>query len=397
MRRPDPLPSRPQPTPEDPRESLDDEVEVAPTRFGKPKRTTKADEERSAEDAEPTSVDDIETDVDIDLDDAALLGLDEPSENSDHLTTAVITPLDNARKKKSLVRPSTLPATLEASGDDDAASSSDDSDDDVAAEAAEESPAVGIRDVWRAARAKRKALRSEVRRFTVRSRRRRLIWLSSLGAIILLIAGSISVAYSPLFAVQKITVQGAAAIDPAAIQEALNGEVGKPLALVSDSDIKAALVTFPFVETYSVQARPPHELVISIVERTPVGVIGTDAGFSVVDAAGVILSTTPEQPPGQPVLTIEGGIGSAAFTSAGMVIRSLPEQLRASLTAVTATTPSDVTLTLAPDGVQVIWGNADNAQDKIHALEGGMKAVANTPLENISVYDVSSPSAIVMR
>src|SRR4051794_15298445 len=37
------------------------------------------------------------------------------------------------------------------------------------------------RDVWRAARARRKTLRAEIRRFTQRSRRRRLIWLCSLG------------------------------------------------------------------------------------------------------------------------------------------------------------------------------------------------------------------------
>ena len=37
-------------------------------------------------------------------------------------------------------------------------------------------PSIGVRDVWRAARARRKALRAEVRRFTVRQRRRRMVW-----------------------------------------------------------------------------------------------------------------------------------------------------------------------------------------------------------------------------
>src|SRR5687767_13555731 len=65
------------------------------------------------------------------------------------------------------------------------------------------------RDVWRAARARRRALRSEIRRFTQRSRRRRIAWTVGIGAIVLLIGGSVAAAYSPLFAVEHITVAGA--------------------------------------------------------------------------------------------------------------------------------------------------------------------------------------------
>ena len=43
------------------------------------------------------------------------------------------------------------------------------------------------RDVWRAARARRKALRAEIRRFTQRSRRRRIAWLTAVGAVLLLV------------------------------------------------------------------------------------------------------------------------------------------------------------------------------------------------------------------
>src|SRR5690606_16615410 len=61
-------------------------------------------------------------------------------------------------------------------------------------------------DVWRAARARRKALRAEIRRFTQRSRRRRIVWWSALGAVVALVIGSVIAAYSPLFAVERITV-----------------------------------------------------------------------------------------------------------------------------------------------------------------------------------------------
>ncbi len=161
---------------------------------------------------------------------------------------------------------------------------------------ADEPEPTSTRDVWRAARARRKALRSEIRRFTQRSRRRRIIWLSSIGAVILLIGGSVAAAYSPLFAVEKITVVGAGSLDPAAIEAALGDQIGTPLALVDTSEVKAALLAFPLIETYALEARPPHDLTVRIVERTPVGVIRSGAGYTLVDAAGVALSTTSDQP-----------------------------------------------------------------------------------------------------
>jgi cell division protein FtsQ len=249
---------------------------------------------------------------------------------------------------------------------------------------------MSTRDVWRAARARRKALRAEIRRFTQRSRRRRIVWWSSFGAVVLLIGGSVAAAYSPLFAVQKITVIGATSLDPAAIEAALGDQLGTPLALVDSSEVKAALLAFPLIETYSLEARPPHDLTLRIVERTPVGVIGSDAGFTLVDAAGVALSTTSDQPAGQPLIAVAGGVDSAAFRSAGLVVRSLPADVRAQLTGVTATTQDDVTLTLST-GMKVVWGSAEQSARKAVTLSA---ALVNNP--GAASIDVTSPDVAVV-
>ncbi len=260
--------------------------------------------------------------------------------------------------------------------------------------AAEQSETVGVREVWAAARARRKALRSEVRRFTVRQRRRRILWLSVVGALALLILGSIGAAYSPLFAVRQIRVVGAATLDPATVETALAGQLGTPLPLVDSSAVKAALVAFPLVESYTLEARPPHELVVRIVERTPIGSISSPAGYTLVDAAGVALSTTPEPPAGHPVITATGGIGSSAFAAIGTVFRALPDDIRAQVTAMTATTGNDVALTLGPGGTKVVWGNADESAYKAVVLATAMAA---RPPGEVSSYDVSAPDAVVMR
>lgn len=246
------------------------------------------------------------------------------------------------------------------------------------------------RDVWRAARARRKALRAEIRRFTQRSRRRRIIWLSSIGAVVLLIGGSVAAAYSPLFAVQKITVAGASTLDAGAIEAALGDQLGTPLALVDTSKVKAALLAFPLIETYALEARPPHDLTVRIVERTPVGVIRSEAGYTLVDAAGVALSTTADRPAGQPLIDVPGGVDSTAFRTAGLVVRSLPADVRGALTGVRATTADDVTLTLNT-GMTVVWGSAEESALKAVTLSATM--IAHPDAASI---DVTSPDVAVV-
>lgn len=241
------------------------------------------------------------------------------------------------------------------------------------------------RDVWRAARARRKRLRAEIRRFTQRSRRRRLVLLSALGALVLLVAGSVVAAYSPLFAVEKITVVGASALDPAEVTAALEDQVGRPLALVDDSEVKAALTAFPLIETYALEAKPPHDLTIRIVERTPIGVVESDAGFTLVDAAGVALSTTQKAPKGQPVLDVDGGVGSDVFESVGLVIRSLPADVREGLTEVSASTLDDVTLKLS-SGLTVVWGNAEKSVLKSQTLSSVLEARPDARSVDVSSY-----------
>ncbi|WP_312672091.1 FtsQ-type POTRA domain-containing protein [Microbacterium sp.] len=265
---------------------------------------------------------------------------------------------------------------------------------DVAAAAGEDGGEAAVpsssMDVWRAARARRKALRAEIRRFTQRSRRRRITWLSIVGAIVLLIGGSVAAAYSPLFAVERITVTGTTTIDPAVIEGALADQMGTPLALVDSSEVKAALLAFPLIETYALEARPPHDLTVRIVERTPIGVIESGAGFTLVDAAGVALSTTEERPAGQPLVEVEGGVDSSAFRSAGLVVRALPADIRGALTGVRASTADDVTLTL-DSGLTVVWGSEEDSALKALALSAAL--VKNPTASSI---DVTSPDVAVV-
>ena len=253
---------------------------------------------------------------------------------------------------------------------------------------------IGVADVWRAARARRKALRREVRRFTARSRRRRLTWIVAGATLVALVVATVSIAYSPLFALEKITVVGTESLPAESVEAALAGQLGAPLPLIDESAIKQALIAFPLVESYTLEARPPHDLVVRIVERTPIGVMETPGGWSVVDAAGVVLSTTQDAPEGMPLIEAQGGLDSVAFESIALVMRALPESIRVQVTSVSATTRDDVTLRLGGTETEVLWGSVEETPQKALNLETAMKA---NPPSNVSVYDVSSTTAVVIR
>ncbi len=221
-----------------------------------------------------------------------------------------------------------------------------------------------------------------------------MIWLVSLGAIVLVIVGSFTAAYSPLFAVRDITVVGARSLDATAIEKALADQLDKPLAAVDTDAVRDDLAPFAAIETYSVEARPPHGLVVRIVERTPVGVIADGGTFTLVDAAGVTLGESRTAPAGQPVISAVGGLDGPAFRAIGAVVRSLPADLRSRIASATATTAHDVTLTLTETGTRVMWGGSDQSAKKAQVLAAAMKA---SPPDAVKLYDISSPHAVIIQ
>jgi cell division protein FtsQ len=265
--------------------------------------------------------------------------------------------------------------------------------DDESSSASTHGPVGSGPSVWRAARARRRREREEVRRFTVSSRRRRIAWLSAIGGVVVLAAACVGVAYTPIMAVRDIQVEGARLVSSDLIVRDLQGEIGTPLPLVDRSAIKAALVTYPLVQSYSVESRPPSTLVIRIVERRPVGVLATGDAFDLVDVAGVVLSTSPDRPDGYPLVVFEGDSTSAGFSAAAAVLRALPDDVLSTVDEVAATTADDVALTLAGSGAVVTWGSAENSSMKAVALQ---KLMAAYPPESVSRYDVSSPESVVV-
>jgi cell division protein FtsQ len=226
-----------------------------------------------------------------------------------------------------------------------------------------------------------------VRRFTRGARRRRVIALGAAGFLVVSVATPVLLAVSPAFAVRTITVAGGGAALTGEVQRALAPEVGVPLALVDGTDLRDRIARVAGVERFSVARIPPGTLAVRVVPRTPVAQVRDGGAYRLVDAAGVTLTTAAARFAGTPL--VAAAPGTAGFTAAAAVLRSLPASLASRVRAVAAPTPDDVRLTLA-DGRLIVWGSPEDGAAKVAALSAALVKVAR----GAHRIDVSVPGSV---
>jgi cell division protein FtsQ len=246
-----------------------------------------------------------------------------------------------------------------------------------------------------ATKARKAYEREEVRRFTAHLRRRRTAWLSAGGAFLSVMLFVAVGAFTPVMALEEISVVGASRVPVAEIQSALREEIGKPLPLVNFGAIKDAVAAQPLIRSYSTESLPPHTLLIRIIERMPVGYLPSEDGFSLVDPAGVVIEKSVERTQGYPLFEVAGNTAESVGFRAGVrVLNALPASLSGFVDRVIATTTDDVVIVLADSGARVFWGGSDNAALKSRVLAA---LLTSAPVGTVSEYDVSSPKTAVVR
>ncbi|WP_440710442.1 FtsQ-type POTRA domain-containing protein [Herbiconiux sp. YIM B11900] len=251
------------------------------------------------------------------------------------------------------------------------------------------------RELRKATRSRRRYERAESRRFTQRSRRRRLAWLITGATLAGLVLVVLLAAYSPLLAVRTIAVEGTSRLDAAAVTASLDDQLGRPLALVDYGAIERDLAQYPLIASYAVEARPPDTLAIKLVERRPVAQVQTATGFDLLDAAGVTVQQSGERIAGFPVLDLTGTeIGSRGFTAAAAVLTSLPDDILGQVDRIAGTTPDSVTFVFTGAGQSVVWGSPDDSELKARILA---RLIATQDPASPVQYDVSSPASPVVR
>lgn len=253
----------------------------------------------------------------------------------------------------------------------------------------------GAREARKAARARRRYERDEVRRFTRRSRHRRAAWIGA-ASVTAALVGTVAVAvYSPMLALDRIEITGTASLDQAVILDAVDGQVGTPLALVDTDRLTRELARFTLIQSYVTETVPPGTLIIHITERRPIGSVMTASGFTVVDPAGVVIEKSDVRPPGVPTIELAGAdTDSDVFASVVEVLLALPDPVATQVDRVLAATKDDVTLVLAGAGQRVVWGSAEQSELKARVLA---RLMATQAPDAAVEFDVTAPLNVVVR
>lgn len=247
-------------------------------------------------------------------------------------------------------------------------------------------------------RAERRSISNaiELAKFGSVSKARRITIFASIGSFFILIALVLAAVFSPMMAVERISVRGEKLVSEKQIKAALKSQIGKPLPQVNSDEIAKLLKKYVLIESFSAISAPPHTLIIKITERTPIAIVWVDGfGYSYFDPAGVKVGRATRTDR-LPILKVSGTPGkSASFKAAIDVLLALPANLLPKISNMTATSADNVSFQLRGyAGQRVIWGGPKNAVLKSKVLAALIK---NQPAGDRVTYDVSSPTAPVVR
>lgn len=234
----------------------------------------------------------------------------------------------------------------------------------------------------------------EADRFTAgarRTRRTRLIITVTVVAFLSMVA---AIVLSPLMSLDTIIVSGNSYVKEKVVAGAVKDQIGTPLALINYDSITKRLSSVVEVQSFSTEIRPPHTLVIRIVERTPIGALKVAKGWNIVDSVGVVIRTTTSRPKGIPELAITG-IDAEGFAPIVKTLLALPAGLRSDVKSVSAATRDSVTFILRGVNHEIRWGSDENSTLKAVVLDRAL-AIAKGK-GGTFIIDVSAPDTLIMN
>lgn len=262
------------------------------------------------------------------------------------------------------------------------------------------SPAKPIKLVSPLARAPRRTLardlqESVISRAMSARRVRRIVATLTVSSILLLGILTTAATFSPLLAIQQVTVVGAQRLNAEEISKALSGQIGKPLPLVNHDDIAESLAGFTLIESFSATALPPNGLQIRVSERQALCIIEIDGALWLHDPAGVRIALAEPTDLLPRILITEEPTSSQRFRDSVDVLLALPVELLAQVELIQANTKDDVQMTLRGSlGQRISWGDSSDAVLKSKVLQA---LIANNQGATGVTFDVSSPNAPVVR
>lgn len=239
------------------------------------------------------------------------------------------------------------------------------------------------------------------------TRARKLLYTASVLAIIAVLY-VVLVFFSPLLATQKITVRGTSLLETTQVEQKLGPLRGVPLTRIDEKKVRELIGQDNVLRSVQVESRPPHELVVTLKERTAVAIVKQGDTYHTVDSDGVSLLESATQPDTSvPLVRFSGDDPKTSdeFRTISTVLSAMPSELLVQVKEAGATSTSSITITLR-DNTTVQWGTAEESELKAKVLLSLRQAIAKraqeeksseAQMQNVTIYDVSAPRVPVTR
>lgn len=162
---------------------------------------------------------------------------------------------------------------------------------------------------------------------SARGRRRQKKWnvIESVIFVILVLVTGFILLSSPVFEVRKVLVRGNHFLNEEKILAVADISLGVNIFKIETAVVTSNLKQVPMIKEAQVDRSLPSSVIITVVERVPLGLLPSKEGFIKVDEAGVYLAKAGAGTPGLPVIT---GV-QVDMTGPGQVFKS--ERLRSAL------------------------------------------------------------------
>lgn len=206
-----------------------------------------------------------------------------------------------------------------------------------------------------------------------KGRRRQKKWniIESIFFVLLVLVTGFVLLRSPIFEVHRILVRGNQFLNEDKIRTVADIGAGVNIFKLDLAAAASNLKLLPMIKEVQVTRSLPSTVVITVKERTPLGLLPTKEGFIEVDGEGVYLQTAGASAPGLPVITgIQGvipGPGQAIraerLGDVLAIIGGLPPGTVANLSEVHVDGDGQLKV-YTIDGIQCRFGLATEIQEK---------------------------------
>lgn len=231
----------------------------------------------------------------------------------------------------------------------------------------------------------------------IRTRRRlRLLGIALIAAIAAL--GAWALYNSHLFDIKEIEVRGNVRLAKDDIVDLSGVKKGQSLLKISTGEVVDRVHKSPWVRSVRVTRRPPKTIEIEVAERQPFAVIAARGRLYYIDDQGWVIDAVEEgggsSLPRIVDLPLEVKIGrkieTDSLSNAISCLKSLDQDLRNQIASVSVPS-SDRLLLYTKDGVEILYGRAEDVEKKNQVIKAILAQKKGGKLIFMDVRTVTNP------